>query len=385
MREHPNAALLARYGRDPESVKQRSAIEQHVNVCESCRLVVELEQDFDAGLSDPDSWWDETHDPRFRELNALADRVPVEDTEAAVLLANFDDAPAARFAWGDLPNDPAYHTGGVVRLLCKRANGMCYRDPRYAHALASAALRIADLLDVDRYPGAALHEWRGQAHKECANALYRLGEFRRTLEALDSAEAEFSRLAHGGVGQVGVLFVRGSVLYARDELNRAEELAQRSADAALHLGERDRFMAARQLQGNVHFEQRDYEGAARIFTSILRYGQEIGSSEWIARESLTLANCDIELRNLREARHLLGKALRRFEQLGYDAEVSRTRWAFARLVFVEGATADAIQRMWAVIAELTGFEMLIDSAIAAVDLAEMLCATKRSPARSEAA
>src|SRR5437763_466555 len=125
MREHPNAAILARYGREPRSVRQGAVIEEHLKACEECRLAVELERDFDAGLSDPDSLIDYTEDPRFAELMSLAGSGPAEDAEAQSALATFDDAPAARFAWGDLPNDPAYHTGAVVRLLCSRANGMC--------------------------------------------------------------------------------------------------------------------------------------------------------------------------------------------------------------------------------------------------------------------
>ncbi|MEK6373626.1 MAG: hypothetical protein AABO58_13120 [Acidobacteriota bacterium] len=378
MNEHVSKAVLGRYRVNPESVDDRRYVEEHLGSCAECEQLLEDMRAVEEGLGDPDSWVAFVDDPRVAALKCLAEIGPTEDAEAESLLADFDNASAARFAWEDLPNDVRFHTGGAVRALCKRANGMCERDPRYALALAKAAGRIADLLPAGRYPAKALHEWRGQAHKECANALYRLGQFPKTLEALDAAEAEFGQLGHVGIGQVAILYVRALVLYAQDHLRRAEELTELSANAALHLGDKDRFMRARHLQGDIQFERQDFRGAAAIFEDILRYGKEIGSSIWIARESLTLGNCHIELRNLRDARRLLDEALRCFMQLGFDAEVTRTRWAFARLVFAESATSDGIERMWSTVAELTKLEMLIDAAIAAVDLAEMLFTTNRA-------
>lgn len=377
MNEHLSKAILGRYRLNPDSVDDRRYVEEHLSLCSECGQLLEDMRAIEEGLADPDSWIGFAEDPRLAELRWLAETGPVEDAEAQTLLSDFDDAPAARFAWEDLPNDVEFHSGGVVRLLCKRANGMCERDPRYALALAQAAARIADLLPGERYPVKALHEWRGEAHKECANALYRLGRFGKTLEALDSAAAEFGQLGHVGIGKVAVLYIRARVFYEQDDLPAAERLAELSAAAALHLGDTDRFMRARHLQGEIDFDRHAFQAAAAIFESILRYGEKIGSAVWIGRESLTLGNCHIELGNLREARLLLDNALRRFTQLRLDVEVTRTRWAFGRLVFGEGATSDGIERMRNAVAEFTNFEMLTDSAIAAVDLAEMLYATNR--------
>jgi tetratricopeptide (TPR) repeat protein len=378
MNEHVRKAVLARYRLNPESVHDRQRVEEHLQECDECRLLLEDMRALEAGLSDPEAWAGDPDDAGLAQLRRLATGGPAEDREAETLLADFDKAPAARFAFEDLPNDVRYHTGGVVRALCRRANAMCGRDPRYALALANAANRIATVLSAERYPAKAVHAWRGEAHKERANALYLLGRFPEVLKALDDAEREFDQTGHVGIGHVAVQYIRANVLYEQDDAVNARRLAEESAAAALHLGDEDRFVSARYLSATIRFESDDFAGAIRISEEVLGFGEKTRSPVWIARASLTLGNCQIELGNLRDARRRLEVALRRFTESEFDGDVTKTRWALARLSFAEGAASDAMQRMRAVIAELTTLEMLTDAAIASVDLAEMLYFTGRA-------
>ena len=378
MGEHLRKAVLSRYRANPRSVPERRRVEAHLQSCTACTQLLEDMRAVEEGVRDRDSWIGFVDDPRLDELRWLAANVPAEDAEAVRLLAGYAGASAARFAWEDLANDPQFHTGGVVRALCDSANKMCERDPRYSLALAKTATRIAELLPAKRYPAKSLHEWRGEAYKEYANALYRRGQFGKTLEMLDKADAELDQLDHVGICKVAVLYVRACVLYEQDDLAHAGALAEESAAAARHLGDIDRFMRARLLQGEVVYDRNDFAGAASIFEDILRYGERINSSVWIARASMGLGICQVELPHLREARRRLEDAHRRYGQLGLDVEVTRARWALGRLAFVEGARVDGIERVRSAVAELTKFEMLTDSAIATVDLAEMLYVTNRA-------
>ncbi|HEY2325486.1 MAG TPA: hypothetical protein VGJ82_21690 [Thermoanaerobaculia bacterium] len=294
------------------------------------------------------------------------------------MLAEFDDAPAARLAWADLPSNPEYHTGGVVRALCKRANGMCERDPRYALVLADAAVGIAAVLPDAAYPAAALHEWRGEAWKEQANALHQLGRFEEAWVALDHAEAEYRGLKHEGIGHVAVTYIRAVLLYEQERFDGAAELAERSAISALHLGSMDRFMRAQHMHGVILHGKGDVRGAIDRFRTVLQYGKTHNSKIWIARESLALGNCHLLLGALPEARDYLLGALRLFKELGLGAYVARTEFALARLLFDEGAQNDAILRGRKSIADLTTFGIFTDAAIASVYLAEMLSAVGRT-------
>lgn len=374
---HVTEEQLIRFALDRALADDAEGIERHLVECAECREVLASIRMFDDALRDPESWAEAADSPGFEELRRLAENVATEDAEARQLLAEFDDAPAALFAWADLPSNPEYHTGGIVRALCKRANGMCERDPRYALVLAEAAIAIAAELLPSLYPAAALHEWRGEAWKEQANALRHLGRFEEAWAALDQAEIEYDSLKHAGIGKVAVSYLRALLLYEKEEFEPATRLAEASAAAALHLGSVDRYMRAQHLHGLILYRKNDIDGAIERFRGVLRYGESERSAIWIGRESLTVGNCHLLLGQLPEARDYLLNALRTFKTLKLDAEVSRTELAIARLLFAEGARNDAIVRLRKCMSDLASFAMVTDAAIAAVYLAEMMDAVGR--------
>lgn len=373
--EHPSERRLGLLALDPALGPERDAIEAHLAACGACRDALEEIRAHDRTLREPDTWAAATKnaDARAQELRAFFLRATEEDAAAVALLKGFEDPEAAtNFVWEDVARKPEYRTGGVARRLCTLANGMCERQPLYALSLAEAATRIADLLPDASYPRTTIHELRGEARKEQANAFRFLGRFGDALEALDAAEEEYRSLPLEGVGIVAVQYVRAYVLYEQEQLDTAEVLAHQSAMGALHLGDTDRFMRARHLQGEILYERRSFKDAAAMFASILTYGEQWGDALWIARESLTLGQCHIELGSLSDASMLLHRALRLFSDLRLAPEVTRTGWAIARLYFADGKAAEAAYRLRTAIQELTRFGMFTDAGIAAVDLAEML-------------
>jgi tetratricopeptide (TPR) repeat protein len=377
---HIREETIARYALDPKLVHDAEAVEQHLRACEECRRALEEVKRFDEALAAVDVWpnaVDDANRERLEELRRLAGAVAEEDAEAEDLLAEFDDAPAATFVWADLPSNADYQTGGVVRALCKRARAMCDRDPRYALELADAAVAIVRKLSDDDYPAIALHEWRGEAWKQRAAALFSLGRFRETLQAVDFAEAEYDKLPHAGVGRVAVDYIRASVLYEQEDYDAAARLLDRSAAAALHLGEIDRYMAAMHMRGSIDFDKGEFRAAAVVSGTILRFGETTKSGMWIARECLTLGKCHMELGDLPLARRYLERALHQFSILRFDAEVVRTELALGRLLFAEARHVEAMQTLRRCVAGFSRLQVLTDAAIAAVWLAEMLHATAR--------
>lgn len=281
-------------------------------------------------------------------------------------------------SWANIPNKPEYRTGGVARLLCKWANGMCERDPLYALKLAEAATAISIALPDATYPRTTIHELRGEAQKEQANAFRFLGRLHEGLQAIAIAEAEYRQLPHEGDGLVAVKYVRGYIQYEQDDLDAAERSAHEAAEAAIHLGSAERYMKARHLLGHVLFDRREFIAAAEVFESILRYGEEKRDTVWIARELLALGACYLELTRITEASRCLHEALRLFTNLQFAPEVTRVHWTIARLLFAEGHANEAIYRLRRTIQEFTGYEMLTDAAVVAVDLAEILQALDRT-------
>jgi tetratricopeptide (TPR) repeat protein len=379
---HPTEAVLGMYALEPSVTPNRPAVEAHLAACHDCRTTLGEIKSFDAALAEPDAWPERSadrHDSEaLAELRAFATRSAQEDGEALRLLAEYEDPDSApRFAWDDIPSKPKYRTGGVARLLCKRANGMCIRKPLYALALAEAAAQIsADLHDAT-YPRTTIHELRGEAWKEQANALVSLGRFEEALVALVRAEGEYRKLPHEGLGLVAVMYVRAYILAEQEQLDTADQLARESADAARHLGSTDRCMRALHLQAEIRFRRGDLRGAIELFASVLRYGEQTGDQQWIAREARALGICHIELMNPAEASSHLYTSLRLFTAMDSVVEVTRTNWALARLVFMQGSHDEAVRRLRGVIRELTEKGILTDAALAAVHLAEMLHATNR--------
>jgi tetratricopeptide (TPR) repeat protein len=371
--KHPVEQLLGLYALSPGLVRDAAALEAHLSVCDACRSqLAEIRAD-DAALREPETWLAAAGIAPDDELRAFDTRAGGEDAAALELLRPFESPEAAaHFVWEDVTRKPEFRTGGVARRLCKLANGMCERQPLYALSLAEAATRIAALLPDTSYPRGTIHELRGEAWKEQANAFRYLGRFTDAHTALDAAEEEYCQLPVEGVGLVAVQYVRAYVLYEQEQLDAAEALAYQSAAGALQLGETDRYTRALHLQGEILYERRSFAEAAAIFASILDYGERRKEMVWVARESINLGQCHLELRRLPEASRLLHRALRLFTDLRLESEVTRTGWAIGRLLFAEGNSREATQRLREAIRELSRSGMLTDAALAAIDLAEML-------------
>ena len=380
---HVSEAVLGMYVLERSLVPHRADVEAHLAVCHDCRSALGAIKTFDAALADRDAWPtisdDTVHPAAVGQLRAFAARSAEEDRDALRLLADYEEPDAApRFVWADIPHKPEYRTGGVARLLCKRANAMCTRKPLYALALAEAAVRISAELPDETYPRKTIHELRGEAWKEQANALVSLGRFDEGLEALAHAEFEYRQLPHEGLGLVAVTYVRATILYEQEQLEPADQLARESADAALHLGSTDRCMRALHLQGEIRRRCGDLSGAIDIFARVLRYGEEISDQRWIAREARALGVCHIDLMNAEEASGYLSTALRLCTGMDSAVELTLTQWAIARLTFLKGNSEEAVRRLRGVVGELTRQGMLTDAALAAVHLAEILHAIDRT-------
>lgn len=373
--KHVTEATLGFLALDPELVPNLEEVEAHIGECGECRDTLEAIREYDSKLKEPETW---INVEAKNELRRYTVRMAGEDAAAAAALKKYEDpAASARFVFDHLPNKPAFRNGGVARRLCRMANGMCDRQPLYALALAEAATRIALALPARSYPPKAIHELRGESFKEQANAFYRLGQFARALTALDNAQEEYRKLPYEGIGIAAVKYVRAGVLAEQDRFGEAETLALESAAVALHLGDTERYMRARHQQGHIRFLQQQFAQAAEVFADVLAYGEKENNLLWIARESLNVAGCYVELGRICEASDLLSRAQRLFGELQLTSEIPRTNWTIARMLFAQGHPTEAIYKLRTVVQEMTNGGMLTDAAIAAVHLAEMLHAANR--------
>ena len=375
---HLDERTIGLYAIDPRRVD--AASRAHIESCEECGGDLRLLHEFEDLLRAPDAWVGVTKAaPRGpAQLREFAVRSAEEDEEALRLLDGFDDpSAAARFVWLDVGNKPEYQTGGVARLLCKWANAMCAHDPLYALKQAEAATTISQMLPDHSYPRGTIHELRGRALKEQANALRLLGQFAEALNAIHAAEAEYRCLRLPTADLAAVKFVRGTILWEQENLADAEIAAVEAAEAASRADVRDIRMHATNLLGYILFDRHDYEAAAKIFEEIRRLREPEGNLLWIADDSLSVGLCCLELERLGEASRHLHLALRHYTQLRMPPAIARAQWAIARLIFAEGNPQEAIYRLRRCIAEFSNLQILTDAALVAIDLAEIMDATGR--------
>lgn len=376
---HLSERALGLYAIDPALTATRDAV--HLESCADCRRALDAVRDFDAALREPETWIglsDAAPPARNDELRAFALRSAEEDAAALALLDEFrEPSAAARFVWVNVASRTEYRTGGVARLLCKWANTMCERDPLYALKLAEAATAISAALPDESYPRGTIPTVRGDALKAQANACLSLGRLPEALRAVTDAEAEYGRLPQENIGLTAVKYLRGAIHYEQDELDAAEQAAFDAASAATRMGAADAYVNARHLLGHVLFERREYAAAAEVYEELLRHGRATNADAWTARASLSAGGCYLELRRIADADRYLHEALRLFTRLGFRADITRTHWWIARLIFVQGNATEAIYRLRRCIEEFTRQEILTDAAIVAVDLAEILHAVGR--------
>lgn len=377
---HPHENTLGLYALHPEAVPDREGLERHLAMCEECPDHLAQIRAFDARLRNPDSW-DERDDHSVRaaeELRTFALRAAVEDRAARELLAGFEDPECAgQFAWLNIAAKSEYRTGGVARRLCGLAFDMLQRKPLYALALAEAAVSISVSLAEKTYPRKSIHELRGEALKQKANALHQLGRLDEALSALASARLEYDQLPHAGLGLLAVDHIHAAILYEQEDFTAADRLAAETAAAALHLGDHERAMRAQYLRAEIAYERGLIAEAAELFSVVLMYGEQITDSLWIARGELSVGICYVELGRNDAATRCLHSALRRFSDLRLESYVTRTEWAIALLEFRGGNATPGIHRLQRAIGNLTRDGLLTDAAVAAVDLAEMLNAAHR--------
>lgn len=377
---HLEEKVLGLYAIDPARVSP--AERAHLDACPECQTALQELRNFEEILRDPVTWIGvagELPEAGDGVLRAYAARMAEEDAEALELLEGFDEpAAAARFAWIDVANKPRYQTGGVARLLCKWANGMCDGDPLYALKLAETATVISQSLPDDSYPRNTIHELRGDSLKAQANAYFSLGRFPEATRALDWAESEYRQLPHENAGLSAVQYVRGSIYYEQGDFDEAERAIAEASDAARRVGDDDRYINAREVLGQILYDRHRVAAAATVFESVLRYGQEQGSIARVARGSLALGICYTDLGRTLEAERHLAEALRLFTNLVFKPYVTRVHWAMARLIFAQGNPSEAIYRLRRCIEEFSRYALATDAALVAVDLAEIMHAADRT-------
>jgi tetratricopeptide (TPR) repeat protein len=379
MDRHYTRDELERYAEDGSSFDGAATLESHLGRCAECRATLDDARTFLAQLSSPEVWHfaDEMVSREHTwPLVDLQGRIEREDAEARVMLRRPLSSPL-RFLWASVAAKRRFRTGGVVRLLCAESKRVREENPLHARNLADAAAAIADRLPDASYPAAGVNHLRGLAWKEVANALRYLGDLNGALGALDRAKRAYARLLVHDAEDAAVLFVRATIIWKQQRLDEALTMARAAAAEFARLGDHDRWVDARLLEGSILCDAHDGAAARNTFLDLRDHA--LGDNPVLAgRIENNLANAYLELRDFGSAtKHLLA-AIQLYEGGNVRTEAARARWSLGCLALEGGNTAEAERRLRAASTEFDQLRMTSDAALVLLDLMEALLVLGRS-------
>jgi len=367
--QHLTEEQLVAIAADPSSV---TGSEQHLSECSDCRAGVAFYRAQDGALKHADTW---SAEKEFADdLAALVgyrDRIAHEDEEAERLLAPISGSPKL-FTAHNILKRPQFHSGGVVRALCKLVRVWCGKDPLYAMQLADAAQAIAGSLPEDYYPSHLVYELRGLAWKEYAVACRWVSDFRGGLKALDSAESAYRKLPDPDARLAAVNLARAIILQWRQQYGEALPLARAAVDQYELSREEAKYLEAKEVEAQILHRLGDVDAACKTYRIVYAAADGIGDIEMKARCSKNLGIASMERGRFDEADKYLHTALGIYEVLGKDATVLRTKWTIACLTRSVGRLHEAVAQLRMIRAEFEAKGMLDEAQEAGLDLVEAL-------------
>lgn len=362
---------LALYASDPDAIAPDRTREIHAHLarCVDCADTYDTFVATFAG-DDDDAFLASEGSAASMEYGA---RVARENADADELLKDYFAEPE-KAAWRNLAAQRKFVHGGVVRRLAKRAFDVCASEPLHALTFADAAIAVAEALPKDDYPPNALHDLRGRAWKERANALNRLGEPTAALDALEHAKREYDQVASNTLGLGNVALVRATAYYYLERLPDADREVRIAEALYERLGDVERRTKAMFLRGNILYEAHQLEAASELFRNVLVHGESIDSQEWIAKGSYALGNCVLDTGDIENASLLFSQALALFRITGPRHDRISAEWGMARVFLARGLFKDSLRRLNDVHAQFTSLGMTIEAGIAGLDAIEAMVA-----------
>lgn len=321
----------------------------------------------------------ETQHPKTADYDAVFDRVFAETVRYEQTLAEERrDAPQLLAELRQLPfarqrilvrNSRRYRTWAVCQALIDLSHQLGFRDPQESRDVASLATELADRLDAGHYGEIQVHDMKGAAWSQYANAVRILSDLRKADDAFSIAE---HFLAHGS----GDLLARARMY----DLKSSLRLAQcRYADAASLLSaavELYRGIGDPRRQGGALIKLASVRDAAdQTEAAIELINEGIKLLDPVADRRLLLTALHNQIAFLsRAGRHLAAQALlaqtRRLHlQFGDEVSLLRWRWLEGHVAFGLGRLQEAERAFTEAQHGFVRHSLGYDAALVSLDLA----------------
>jgi tetratricopeptide (TPR) repeat protein len=276
-----------------------------------------------------------------------------------------------------IENIPDEDLIGVLEYLLDAAHAELEREPGRARQYTDLVLAHVDRVRVP--PGAApfVDLLRAQAWKEHANVLHTIGDLPGALIATQR-----------GIGALG-----GSPAYAleradlelleahihHDQGDGETALARvRASEVQFRAhGDIRRALRARTTEAGLLYEERQYAEAENAFRAAYDDAERIQDTETRIRLANNLGHCAVQRGDYASASAFFTTALVGFETLGMETERQRALWGFASILAKSGQVPEAIAQLNTVQEEFLARGMVLDGALVALAIAELLVTVDR--------
>jgi tetratricopeptide (TPR) repeat protein len=133
-----------------------------------------------------------------------------------------------------------FQTWGLYELLVERSLETSLQDPSFGEQLGLLALRLADLLDRERYGTERIADLRARAWAFVGNACRLRFDFQGSEEAFRRAYLELKKGTRDGLERAIFLDLKASLRRAERRFDESLRLLRRAIDLFLSHGERHR-------------------------------------------------------------------------------------------------------------------------------------------------
>lgn len=285
--------------------------------------------------------------------------------------ALLQQTPMDRFP--ELVENPILRTSGAMEHVGKIFIDVLAKDPQKAKVIAELEVSLAESLPEGRYHRSTIVQTRAYAWRDLGMALRTLGHLTQSLEAFLAADRELaphSALVHD---RAVVHLSAAMTLQELERFDEAQALLAESRSVFLDHGDDKRVVLATITEGVLLQRLRHYREAREIYLLLLNSNHDI-ELEVLASIHRAIGFASIELGDYAGAEASLGRAIQLSQQIAQPVELTRSQWAFGRLLTRRGDTEKAIIYLRPIRRQLLRYGFTEEAGLCGLDVVEGMLA-----------
>lgn len=266
-------------------------------------------------------------------------------------------------------------TCGALERLAEIVDVELPRDPKYAEALASLAVSLAE--DLTNYPEITIAQSRAHAWKDFAKTLTFLGRHQEALEAFAQAEAQID---HFDALQHDVSIIRLNLAIAYQEIGRFEEAQALLAECKQIFrgyGDTRLYIISAFYEGLLLQRMHRYREARETHLLLIASTSPI-DEETQAALHRAIGYASLDLGDYEPAEDNLQKAAALYMDLGQPIEAVKCELGRGRLLIRRGAYERGINHLRPVRHQFLKNSLAEEAGICGLDMVEAMLSLRRS-------